>query len=49
MLFLAIVFILFMFYVFHTTKVQLIRYLEKGQTDKALRLLKLMDMFAKDD
>ena len=49
MLFLALVFILFMFYVFHTTKMQLIRYLERGEVDNALRLLKLMDLFAKDD
>ena len=49
MLFLSIVFILFMFYVFHKTKMQLIRYLERGEVDNALRLLKLMDLFAKDD
>ena len=49
MLFIAIVFILCMFYVFHATKIQLIEYLEKGEVDKALRLLKLMDAVSKDD
>ena len=49
MLFIAIVFILFMFYLFHVTKLQLIRYLERGEVEQALKLLRTMDMMSKDD
>ena len=49
MLFVAIVFILFSFYLFHVTKLQLIKYLERGEVEQALKLLRTMDMLSKDD
>ena len=46
MLFLAFIFIIFIFYLIHVTRMQLIDLLNDGKVDEALRVLKLFD---KDD
>lgn len=49
MLIIAIIFIFFMIYVVHSTRVLLIEYLEKGDTRSALRILKTLDSDDKTD
>lgn len=43
MLFIAFIFILFIFYVIHTTRMQLIKLLKDGNIEEALRILQLFD------
>ena len=43
MLFIAIIVIIVIIFLIHTTKVELIRILEKGDVDGALRLLQTFD------
>ena len=43
MLFIAILLIIIIIYLVHTTKVDLIQRLEKGDVDGALRILQLFD------
>ena len=43
MLFIAFIFILFIFYLIHVTRMQLITLLRKGEIDEALRVLTMFD------
>ena len=43
MLFLAFIFILFIFYLIHVTRMQLIKLLREGQVEEALRVLTMFD------
>lgn len=43
MLFIAFIFILFIFYLIHVTRAQLIDLLNDGKVEEALRVLKLFD------
>ena len=49
MLFVALLFILFIIYVVHVSKQELIGYLERGDIDSALRLLRTFDSISKKD
>ena len=43
MLFIAFIFILFIFYLIHVTRMQLITLLRKGEVDEALKVLTMFD------
>lgn len=43
MLFIAFIFILFIFYLIHITRMQLITLLRKGDVDEALKVLTMFD------